>query len=35
MHLSNYVFVITAPGKSVGLKFIPNQSDSFRNLYPN
>ena len=23
-----------SPGKSFGLKFIPNQSDLFRNLYP-
>ena len=26
--------IITYPGKSFGLKFIPNQSDLFRNLFP-
>ena len=27
-------FGLLFPGKSFGLKFIPNQSDLFRNLYP-
>ena len=30
-----YTYVFEAlPGKSFGLKFIPNQSDLFRNLFP-
>ena len=29
-----YLRVSHYPGKSFGLKFIPNQSDLFRNLFP-
>ena len=30
----NYSEIFVNPGKSFGLKFIPNQSDLFRNLFP-
>ena len=32
--LEKLKFAKVNPGKSFGLKFIPRQSDSFRNLFP-